>query len=215
MGEGKMIFTLPELAYAFHDLEPFIDQRSLRIHYHKHHQCYIDRLNSDLQGLPHLKNASLEFLLSHPEQIPEKNRNPILHHGGAHFNHSLFWSILAPQGHSKPHGSVLHAIESTFGSFSEFQEQFTRLASEDFAGGWISLCVDKEGKLSILRLRDHEVPLTYGLNPILNLDLWEHAYYLKYYDQSLDYIASFWKIINWLEVNRKFTSLRNWVPMIA
>lgn len=196
------MFTLPKLPYEFAALEPHIDARTMEIHYTKHHQAYTDKLNAALEGSA-LADASIEEIMANVSQHSTAVRN----NGGGFYNHSLFWSILSPQGGGEPTGALAAAITDAFGSFEEFKTQFSDAAANQFGSGWAWLVV-YEGKLSVGATPNQDNPLmdTTGLEgtPILGLDVWEHAYYLNYQNRRPDYIAAFWNVVDWNEVARRF-----------
>jgi len=198
-----MAFSLPDLKYAFEALEPHIDARTMEIHHDKHHAAYVTNLNAALQGTEH-EGKSLEDLLTHISQLPPAVRN----NGGGHWNHSMFWEIMAPNAGGEPTGALAEAINSAFGSFDEMKKQFGQAATTRFGSGWAWLCVDADGNLFITSTPNQDNPLMdvadkKGL-PILGLDVWEHAYYLHYQNRRPDYITSWWNVVNWAEVTRRF-----------
>lgn len=198
-----MPFTLPPLPYPYESLEPYIDEKTMRIHHTKHHQTYITKLNQALEKAPEFQNKSLEWLLVHLSQVPTEIRTAVKNNGGGHFAHSMFWKVLKPQGSGEPTGKLKTAIDSTFGNFSTFKEKFTELATGHFASGWAWLYLDKEKRLTMSTTHDHDCPLTQDLTPIFVVDLWEHAYYLAYQNERPKYLAALWNVYNWDEVNNK------------
>jgi superoxide dismutase, Fe-Mn family len=196
--------TLPDLPYAYDALEPHIDARTMENHHAHHHQFHVDRLNSALVQLPDpaLKEKTAEDLLRGIDQIPEDNRRMIRNHAGGVANHSFFWSLLAPGG-GKPSGAFAEAVDETFGSFEEFRGRFGAVAANHFGSGWAWLFL-AQGKLVVYSLPNEDSPLFLGESPILGLDLWEHAYYLKHEWREDDYIESFWNVVNWDEVGRRY-----------
>ncbi len=199
------MFKLPPLAYKYNALEPYIDAATMEIHHTKHHQAYIDKLNAALESHPELEGKTIEALLGDIGKVPEDIRQAVINHGGGHANHSFFWNILIPNAPPKPEGALFASIESTFGSFDEFKKQFTDKAMGVFGSGWAWLILDKEGKLALKRYSFQNSPLMYGVSPILGLDVWEHAYYLKYQNRRAEYVEAFWHIINWHEVEKIYT----------
>jgi Fe-Mn family superoxide dismutase len=200
-----MAFELPQLPYAYDALEPHIDKQTMEIHHTKHHQAYTTNLNNAIQGTD-LENKSIEEILHHISSAPAAVRN----NGGGYYNHNLFWEILAPNGGGEPSGAVGEAITSSFGSYDKFKEEFTKAATTRFGSGWAWLCRMEGGALQICSTANQDNPLMdvsecQGL-PILGLDVWEHAYYLKYQNRRPEYIASFFNLINWEEVNRRFAA---------
>ena len=196
-------YTLPDLPYPYDALEPHIDAQTMTIHHTKHHQTYVDKLNGALEGHDDISSQSVEDLLRTLATVPEHIRAAVRNHGGGHANHSLFWSILSPHGGGEPSGAVGDAIDAAFGSFKEFRERFTAAATNHFGSGWAWLTLT-EGKLAILSLPNQDSPLMNGMEPILGLDVWEHAYYLMYQNRRPDYIEAFWNLIDWDEVNRRY-----------
>lgn len=192
-----MLFTLPKLDYDYSALEPYIDAKTMEIHHTKHHQAYVDNLNTALQRYPTLQATSIDELLLHLDTIPEEIRQAIRDQGGGHANHSMFWHMMKPRGGGEPKGKVALAIEKTFGSFATMQSVFNTAAKTRFGSGWAWLNVDKNGTLVINSTANQDSPLEQGMTPILGLDVWEHAYYLKYQNKRVDYIASWWHVVNW------------------
>ena len=197
-------YTLPALPYAFDALEPHIDAKTMEIHHTKHHQTYIDKLNAAIEGKG-LEYDNVDDLLRNFSKVPADIQGPVRNHGGGHSNHSLFWTILGPDGGGEANGDVAAAIEAAFGSFKEFTEKFNAAATAHFGSGWAWLVVNG-GKLEVLSLPNQNSPIEEGKTPILGLDVWEHAYYLNYQNRRPEYIEAFWNLINWDEVNRRFTA---------
>jgi len=193
-------FTLGPLPYAYDALEPHIDARTMEIHYTKHHQGYVDNLNAALKEYPALHKKSLVELLTSLPQLPEAVRTAVRNQGGGHYNHTFFWPLMKKGGGGKPCMPLLGDIEETFGSFEKFQEQFNAAAKKVFGSGWAWLCLDDTDTLVIISTSNQDTPISQGLKPILALDVWEHAYYLKYQNKRPDYIAAFWNVINWDKV---------------
>jgi Fe-Mn family superoxide dismutase len=200
-----MAFTLPALPYAFNALEPHIDARTMEIHHGKHHNTYVTNLNNALTGKPE-ENSSIEDICKNVSKFPVAVRN----NGGGHYNHSLFWTILGPSDNSKPSGALSDAINATFGSFDEFKTKFAAAAAGRFGSGWAWLIVDNSNKLQITSTPNQDNPLMDVAEvqgrPILGLDVWEHAYYLNYQNRRPDYIAAFWNVVNWKEVEKRFAA---------
>lgn len=199
-----MTYTLPKLPYAYDALEPHIDARTMEIHHTKHHQGYVDKLNKALEKYTDLQNKSLEELLQSLDAVPEEIRTAVRNNGGGHYNHSLFWKIMKKDGGGDPNGMLAEAINKNFGDFSKFKEEFTKAATTRFGSGWAWLLLDKEGKLAVTSTPNQDSPILEGLHPILGLDVWEHAYYLKYQNRRPDYIEAWWSVVNWDEVENNF-----------
>lgn len=202
-----MAFTLPKLPYAYDALEPHIDARTMEIHHTKHHQAYIDNANAAIEKHPALASKSVEELLSALDQVPEAIRTVIRNHGGGHANHSLFWTVMKPAGGGKPSGDLAAAIDQAFDGFDAFKAQFETAAKTRFGSGWAWLSVRK-GALVVSSTANQDSPLSEGMTPILGLDVWEHAYYLKYQNKRPDYVGAFWNVINWDEVARRFKATK-------
>ncbi len=192
-----MAFELPRLQYSYDALEPYIDAKTMEIHHSKHHQTYITNLNKALESYPELYEKSLEDLLANLDQIPESIRVAVRNGGGGHYNHTLFWQIIGPKSDSKPSENMNSLITDSFESFDNFKSEFNEKATKQFGSGWGWLCQDKSGKLVTLSTPNQDTPISSGLNPILGIDVWEHAYYLNYQNKRPDYINAFWEIINW------------------
>lgn len=200
-------YTLPDLPYDYSALEPHIDARTMEIHHTKHHQTYIDKLNAALEGHDDLSNQSVDDLLRNFNQVPDDIKGPVRNHGGGHSNHSLFWTIMGPDGGGEPSGAVASAIDEAFGSLKDFQEKFNAAATNQFGSGWAWLVVS-DGGLDVTNLPNQDSPLIEGRTPILGLDVWEHAYYLNYQNKRPDYIAAWWNTVNWDEVNRRYEAAK-------
>lgn len=203
-----MPHTLPALPYAYNALEPHIDAKTMEIHHTKHHQTYIDKLNTAIAGTE-WEGKPVEELLKNLSAIPEDKRGAVRNHGGGHYNHSLFWRVIGPQGGGKPTGELMAAIERDLGGWEAFVEAFNAAAANQFGSGWAWLVVDQGGKLTVENLPNQDSPLSSGRTPVLGLDVWEHAYYLKYQNKRPDYIKAFWQIIHWQEVERRFADARS------
>ena len=192
-----MAFELPKLQYSYDALEPYIDAKTMEIHHSKHHQTYITNLNKALESYPELFEKSLEDLLANLDQIPESIRVAVRNGGGGHYNHTLFWQIIGPKSDSNPSENMNSLITDSFESFDNFKSEFNEKATKQFGSGWGWLCQDKSGKLVTLSTPNQDTPISSGLNPVLGIDVWEHAYYLNYQNKRPDYINAFWEIINW------------------
>jgi Fe-Mn family superoxide dismutase len=197
-----MAHQLPSLPYAFEALEPHIDAQTMQIHHGKHHQAYINNLNAALEAHPDLQSKSVEDLIKDLNALPEAIRTAVRNNGGGHANHSLFWTLMAPNAGGAPTGKAADAITGAFGSFDSFKEQFAKAATTRFGSGWAWL-VSSSGKLAIESTANQDSPIMEGKTPILGLDVWEHAYYLKYQNRRPDYIGAFWNVVNWETVNSR------------
>jgi Fe-Mn family superoxide dismutase len=201
-----MAFTVPPLPYDYAALEPHIDEQTMRIHHDKHHAAYVNNLNAALEGQADLQNKSIEDLLRGINAVPEKIRTAVRNNGGGHANHSLFWEIMTPGGPSEPSGALADAITKAFGGFAAFKEQFGKAASGRFGSGWAWLVQDAKGGLAIESTANQDSPLMDGKTPLVGLDVWEHAYYLKYQNRRPDYIAAWWNVLNWAEAGKRYKS---------
>ena len=195
--------TLPDLPYAFDALEPTIDARTMEIHHGKHHAAYVNNLNAALEGHEDLQGLSVEELLRGIDQVPNDIRTAVRNHGGGHANHSLFWTVMSPDG-GEPAGELLTAIDGRFGSVDGFREVFTKAAMGRFGSGWAWLVVTRAGGLDVYSTANQDSPYMQGDTPILGLDLWEHAYYLNYQNRRPDYVSAWWTIVDWEEVARRY-----------
>ena len=202
-----MTYTLPDLPYAYDALEPYIDEETMHLHHDKHHNTYVTNLNSAIEKYPELGEKTIEELLSDMDAIPTDIKTAVRNNGGGHANHSFFWEIMAPNAGGEPTGEIKEAINEAFGDFSSFKEEFKKTAAGRFGSGWAWLVMEN-GKLAITSTENQDSPLMEGKTPILGLDVWEHAYYLKYKNVRPDYIAAFWNVINWDEVNKRFEAAK-------
>jgi Fe-Mn family superoxide dismutase len=202
-----MAFELPKLPYSFDALEPHIDARTMEIHHGKHHAAYVTNVNKALEGNTELQTRSITELITDLNSVPEQIRTAVRNNGGGHFNHSLFWSVMKPGGGGEPTGELADAISSTFGSFDEFKKLFSTAGATRFGSGWAWLFI-KDGKLVVDSTANQDSPLMDGGKPVLGLDVWEHAYYLKYQNRRPDYIGAFWNVINWEQVAENFSKAR-------
>ena len=198
-----MPFTLPALPYAYDALEPHIDARTMEIHHTKHHQAYVNNLNAALEKAPQLEGKSLDDLMRSINSVPEAVRTAVRNNGGGHWNHSQFWEWMGPKRGGEPTGRLADAIKSSFGGFAKFKEQFAAAAAGRFGSGWAWLVDEGNGKLSITSTPNQDNPLMEGKKAILGLDVWEHAYYLKYQNKRPDYVAAWWNVVNWDAVAKK------------
>lgn len=202
-----MSHTLPTLNYAYDALEPHIDALTMEIHHSRHHQTYINNLNAALEGQPGLAELPVEELLRRFDTLPASLQVAVRNHGGGHANHALFWRVMSPQGGGEPQGELALAIERDLGGFDAFKLSFTRAALSRFGSGWAWLTVDQSGKLRVESSANQDSPLLHGHTPILGLDVWEHAYYLKYLNKRPDYIAAFYQVVDWAEVARRYQAV--------
>ena len=200
-----MSHQLPELSYAYNALEPYIDAQTMEIHHTKHHQAYIDKLNAALEGHADLQNKSVEDLLRNLNAVPESIRTAVRNHGGGHFNHSFFWPMLRKE--TKFSGKIADAINSRFGGFDKFKDQFSNAAATLFGSGWAWLTWSNN-ELQIMATPNQDNPISQGKTPILGIDVWEHAYYLKYQNRRPEYISAFFNVINWDKVNEYFKAAK-------
>ena len=200
-----MAHTLPELPYGYDALEPHIDARTMEIHHSKHHNTYVSNLNAALEKHPDLGDKSAEYLIKNLKSVPEEIRGSVRNNGGGHVNHSLFWTCMSHGGGGAPSGKLAEAIDATFGSFDSFKEAFAAAGATRFGSGWAWLCVNSE-KLVVTSTPNQDNPLSDGLIPILGLDVWEHAYYLKYQNRRPDYIKAWWNVVDWKRVEKNFST---------
>ena len=203
-----MAYTLPALPYPNNALEPHIDAKTMEIHHTKHHQAYINNVNNAIKGKADLESKSVEDLISNLNAVPEDIRNVVRNNGGGHANHSLFWTIMGPQKGGEPTGEIAEVITKELGGFAAFKEKFAAAAAGRFGSGWAWLSVTKEGKLEVSSTANQDSPLMEGKTPLLGVDVWEHAYYLNYQNRRPDYVAAFWNVVNWSEVNKRYSAAR-------
>ncbi len=201
-------YTLPPLPYDFGALEPHIDAKTMEIHHDKHHAAYVNNLNAALKDHPDHQGKTIEALLADLNALPEAIRTAVRNNGGGHANHSFFWQIIGPGGGGEPKGALAEAITAQLGGFPAFKEAFAKAAATRFGSGWAWLTCSKDGKLAVTSTANQDSPLMEGLTPILGLDVWEHAYYLKYQNRRPDYISAFWNVINWDEVGRRCSTTK-------
>jgi Fe-Mn family superoxide dismutase len=206
-GETRMAFELPSLPYAFDALEPYIDTTTMQIHHDKHHAAYVSNLNGALDKHPELAGKTLEQLVKDLNSIPEDIRTAVRNNGGGHFNHSIFWQLMSKNGGGEPKGDLSKDINSAFGSFSAFKETFEKAAMGRFGSGWAWLGF-KGGKLTVLSMPNQDVPMMEGLDPLLGIDVWEHAYYLKYQNRRAEYVTNWWNVVNWDAVARQYDTFK-------
>ena len=199
-----MAFSLPDLPYDYDALEPSIDEQTMRVHHDKHHQGYTNKLNKAIEGHPDLESKSIADLLRTIDRVPEEIRTAVRNNGGGFANHSLFWQVMSPDGGGEPSGEVADAINEKFGSFEAFKDEFAGAGSGRFGSGWAWLVVDEHGELQVYNTLNQDSPYMQDHAPILGLDVWEHAYYLKYQNKRGDYISNWWKVVDWDRVNRLY-----------
>ena len=195
-----MTYELPKLSYEYNSLEPSIDAKTMEIHHTKHHQGYVNKLNAALEKFPELQKKSVNELISDMDSVHEEIRVPVRNNGGGHSNHSLFWEIMSSGGENC-NGKILEKINENFGSLEEFKEKFSEAAGSHFGSGWVWLIIEPGNNLAIMTTINQDSPLMYGKKPILGLDVWEHAYYLKYQNKRPEYIEAFWNVVNWKKVS--------------
>jgi Fe-Mn family superoxide dismutase len=199
-----MAYSVPPLPYAYDALEPHIDKQTMEIHHDKHHQAYVDKVNAALEGTP-LADAAIEDVLKDLSQVPEAKRGAVRNNGGGHYNHSLFWESMAPNGGGAPEGALAQAIDSAFGSFSDFQAKLKEAGVNQFGSGWSWLVQDGSG-LAVVGTPNQDNPISDGKTPLLGVDVWEHAYYLKYQNRRPDYLDAWWNTVNWTKVAERFSA---------
>ena len=202
-----MAYTLPDLPYGYDALEPYIDVETMHLHHDKHHNTYVTNLNAAIEKYPELEEQSIEELMKNLNEVPEDIRTAVRNNGGGHANHSFFWKIMAPNAGGEPTGAIKDAIDQAFGSFEKMKEEFKTAATGRFGSGWAWLVLNN-GKLEITSTANQDSPLTDGKTPIIGLDVWEHAYYLKYKNVRPDYIAAFWDIVNWDQANENLANAK-------
>ncbi|MCE8015647.1 superoxide dismutase [Halomonas sp. MCCC 1A17488] len=198
-----MPHTLPELPYAYDALEPHIDAMTMEIHHSRHHKTYVDKLNAALEGTG-LEDVPVDELMASIDRVPQEKRQEVINNGGGHSNHAKFWQMMAPNGGGQPQGRVAQAIDSELGGFDAFKEAFTKAALGRFGSGWAWLSVTPEKKLVVENTLNQDSPHMHGNTPVLGLDVWEHAYYLKYQNKRPDYVNAFFNVINWEDVERRY-----------
>ncbi|MEI5993376.1 superoxide dismutase [Candidatus Enterococcus mansonii] len=202
-----MTYTLPDLPYAYDALAPYIDVETMHLHHDKHHNTYVTNLNAAIEKHPELGTKSVEELISDMDAIPEDIRTAVRNNGGGHANHAFFWEIMAPNAGGAPTGEIKEAIDATFGSFDKLKEEFKTAATGRFGSGWAWLVLNN-GKLEVTSTANQDSPLMEGKTPVLGLDVWEHAYYLNYKNVRPEYIDAFWNVVNWNEVNKRFSAAK-------
>ncbi|QBP40899.1 MULTISPECIES: superoxide dismutase [Paenisporosarcina] len=202
-----MAYELPQLPYAYDALEPHIDKETMNIHHSKHHNAYVTNLNNALAGHDELLSKSVEELIANLDAVPESARTAVRNNGGGHANHSLFWELLSATGGGNPSGALAEAIDTKFGSFDAFKEEFAKAATTRFGSGWAWLSLNN-GELALTSTANQDSPIMEGNTPLLGLDVWEHAYYLNYQNRRPEYIGAFWNVVNWDEVSKRFEAAK-------
>jgi Fe-Mn family superoxide dismutase len=201
-------FKLPDLPYSYDALEPYIDTQTMMVHHDKHHAAYVEKLNEAVNKYPELKDKSLEYLLSNLDKLPNDVKETIRNNGGGHYNHSLFWTIMGKDKGGEPKGKLKEDIVKNFGSFDNFKKEFKTAALNRFGSGWAWLIKDRDGKLKIISTPNQDSPIMVGITPIMGLDVWEHAYYLKHQNKRADYLKGWWNVVNWAEVARNYDAAK-------
>lgn len=200
------MYTLPPLPYAYDALEPYIDARTMEIHYTKHYQGYLDNLNAALKDYPQLQGKPIEYILEHLDSVPEAVRTTIRNNGGGYFNHSLFWEYMSPKS-GEPQGKLKESLIKTFKSIDAFKDEFNAAAKSRFGSGWAWLVLNQAGNLVITSTANQDSPVSDGMQPVLGLDVWEHAYYLKYQNRRVDYIQAWWHVVHWDKFEETYRTL--------
>jgi Fe-Mn family superoxide dismutase len=203
-----MAHQLPDLPYSFDALEPHIDAKTMEIHHGKHHAGYVSKLNAAIEGNSELADMDIEEILKLLNKVPENIRTAVQNNGGGHYNHSIFWTIMGPNGGGQPSGDLASALSDTFGSFDKFKEEFANAASTRFGSGWAWLIMDNNGNLSVMSTPNQDNPISQGFKPVMGIDVWEHAYYLKYQNKRPDYIQAWWNVVNWDAVAERYEKLK-------
>jgi superoxide dismutase, Fe-Mn family len=199
-----MAFTLPPLPYDYNALEPHIDTQTMQIHHDKHHAAYVNNLNAALEGQSALQGATIEEILGHISDVPESIRQAVINNGGGHANHTMFWEIMGPNGGGEPSGALAQAINKAFGDFNSLKAKINDAGAKRFGSGWAWLVMDQGGNLQVISSANQDSPLMQGMTPILGVDVWEHAYYLKYQNLRPKYLEAWWNTVNWNAVAARF-----------
>ena len=199
-----MAYELPPLPYDYNALEPYIDEETTHLHHDKHHQAYVNNLNTALQGQSQFENMSVDDLMRNINSVPESIRTAVRNNGGGHANHSMYWQIMKPNGGGEPTGDLANAINSAFGSFDQFKAAFNDAGAKRFGSGWAWLVIGADGKLAVTSSANQDSPLMEGQYPVMGNDVWEHAYYLKYQNRRPDYLAAWWNVVNWDEIAKRY-----------
>ncbi len=201
-------FTVPSLPYDYSALEPTIDTETMHLHHDKHHAAYVNNLNTALKDQPEWQNRRIEDILRNINQVPEAVRTAVRNNGGGHYNHTMFWEIMAPGGSGQPTGSLGDAVNSTFGGVDALKEQVNDAGAKRFGSGWAWLVMDQGGRLTVISTANQDCPLMDGQFPLLGVDVWEHAYYLKYQNHRPDYLKAWWNVVNWDAVSKRYESAK-------
>ncbi|HEY7779949.1 MAG TPA: superoxide dismutase [Ktedonobacterales bacterium] len=199
-----MAFELPPLPYEYNALEPYIDEQTMHLHHDKHHQAYVNNLNTALESAPQLASLSVDQLMRRITDVPDNVRTAVQNNGGGHSNHSMFWQIMGPNGGGQPSGSLAQAITTTFGSLDQLKTAFNDAGAKRFGSGWAWLVLNAQGQLQVISTANQDSPLMQGLYPVMGNDVWEHAYYLKYQNRRPDYLNAWWNVVNWTAVQQRF-----------
>lgn len=201
-----MAYVLPQLSYPYDALEPHLDARTMEIHHSKHHATYVNNLNAALEAHTSLRDKPIEQILADLNSVPEAVRTAVRNNGGGHANHSMYWAVMGPRSGGEPGGAVGKAIVKAFGSFAAFKDEFSKSAVTRFGSGWAWLALKGSGNLEVLSTANQDTPRSDGSTPLLVIDVWEHAYYLKFQNRRADFVAAWWNVVNWAEVNRRYES---------
>jgi len=204
-----MQYVLPNLQFSYAALEPWIDSLTMKVHHNGHHKAYVDKLNKTLADHPKWQ-LPIDVLISQIDRVPKEIRADVKNNAGGHANHTLFWTILTPKSQQLASGNLTAAIASNFGSFEAFREQFSEAALDHFSNGWVWLAVDANRRMIIHTTKDHDTPISEGLQPLLVLDIWEHAYYLKHQNRRAEYLFNFWHVLNWDEIEKRWDQIKTW-----
>ena len=202
-----MTFKLPELNYSYEALEPHIDKLTMETHHSKHHPAYVNNLNNALEGHEKYQKMEIEEILKSLDELPEAIKTAVRNNGGGHYNHALFWELMSPEGGGKPVGNLAEKIDEDLGGFDKFKEEFKKAALGQFGSGWAWLVVDKDGKLKVEATTNQDNPISQGKNPLMGIDVWEHAYYLKYTNKRADYIDQWWNLVDWNKVEEIYNKI--------
>jgi Fe-Mn family superoxide dismutase len=203
-----MSFELAPLPYDYSALEPYIDTQTMQIHHDKHHAAYVTNLNKALESAPELAGKSIHEIVTNLSAVPEKIRQAVINNGGGHYNHTLFWEIMGPKGGGEPQGDLAKAIAAAFGNYEGLREKMNNAGMTRFGSGWAWLVADQSGKLQVLSTANQDCPLSNGQQPLIGIDVWEHAYYLKYQNRRADYLGAWWNVVNWDAVAARYASLK-------